>query len=72
MHCKKILNKMEPKYAASTIAQTYITMGTMFKSALMNDVIEKHLLDGVRCNKPLKVRKNIKFFTVDEQKKLLI
>ena len=71
MHCKKILNKMEPKYAASTIAQTYITMGTMFKSALMNDVIEKHPLDGVRCNKPLKVRKDIKFFTVDEQKKFI-
>lgn len=36
MHCKMILNKMERSYAGSTIWQTYICMGTMFKSALMN------------------------------------
>ena len=42
MHCKIILNQMESSYAGSTILQTYIAMGTMFKAAVMNDVILKH------------------------------
>ena len=32
MHCKVILNRMEAEYAGSTIRQTYITMGTMFRN----------------------------------------
>ena len=36
MHCKAILNRMEITYAGSTIRQTYIAMGTFFKSAVMN------------------------------------
>ena len=39
LHCKMVLNNMEERYAGSTIRQTYIAMGTMFKSALMNDFI---------------------------------
>ena len=33
MHCRKVLFDMDKKYAGSTIRQTYITMGTMFKAA---------------------------------------
>ena len=40
MHCKMVLNQMDNDYAGSTIQQTYICMGTMLKSALMNDLIE--------------------------------
>ena len=29
---------METTYAGSTIWQAYITMGTLFKSAVMNDI----------------------------------
>jgi len=54
MHCKIILNNMDAGYAGSTIRQTYIAMGTMFKSALMNDIIIKHPMDGVRYTKPIK------------------
>ena len=47
MHCKAVLNRMETEYAGSTIRQTYISMGTMFKSAVMNDIIAKHPMNGV-------------------------
>ena len=42
MHCKIILNRMMAVYAGSTIRQAYIAMGTMFRAAVMNDVISKH------------------------------
>ena len=71
LHCKMVLNNMEERYAGSTIRQTYITMGTMFKSALMNDFIQKHPMDGVRYTKPVRAVDDIKFLTVDEQKKIL-
>ncbi|MBQ7900505.1 MAG: site-specific integrase [Clostridia bacterium] len=71
LHCKMVLNNMEERYAGSTIRQTYITMGTMFKSALMNDFIQKHPMDGVRYTKPVRAVDDIKFLTVDEQKKFL-
>ena len=48
MHCKKVLLSMDADYAGSTIRQTYITMGTLFKAAKMNDLITKHPMDGVR------------------------
>ena len=54
MHCKLILNKMIDTYAGSTIKQTFIAMGTMFRAAVMNDVISKHPMDGVRYTKPVK------------------
>lgn len=48
MHCKAVLNRMETTYAGSTIRQAYITMGTMLKPAVMNDIIAKHPMNGVR------------------------
>ena len=46
MHCKMVFNRMEASYAGSTIRQTYIAMGTMFRAAVMNDMIQKHPMDG--------------------------
>lgn len=71
MHCKTILNRMEAVYAGSTIRQAYITMGTMFRAAVMNDIISKHPMDGVRFNKPVRAVDDIKFLTVEEQAKFL-
>ena len=71
MHRKMVLNRMEDKYAGSTIRQTYIAMGTMFRSALMNDLIAKHPMDGVRYTKPVRAVDDIKFLTVEEQQKFL-
>lgn len=71
MHCKMVLNKMEDKYAGSTIRQTYIAMGTMFKSALMNDMIAKHPMNGVRYTKPVRSVDDIKYLTVEEQQRFL-
>ncbi len=71
MHCKKILNDMKDQYAGSTILQTYITMGTLFKSALDNDLIRNHPMDGVNLNAPVKERNDIRFLSVDEQKRFL-
>lgn len=67
MHCKIVLNRMDATYAGSTIRQTYITMETMFRSAVMNDIILKHPMDGVRYTKPVRAVNDIKFLTVDEQ-----
>lgn len=71
MHCKVILNLMEAEYAGSTIRQTYITMGTMFRAAVNNDIIPKHPMDGVRYTKPVRAVSDIHFLTVDEQNKFL-
>lgn len=71
MHCKAVLNRMEATYAGSTIRQTYIAMGTMFRSAVMNDIIAKHPMDGVRYTKPVRAVDDIKYLTVDEQEKFL-
>lgn len=71
MHCKAVLNRMETTYAGSTIRQAYITMGTLFKSAVMNDIIAKHPMNGVRYTKPVRAVDDIKYLTVDEQEKFL-
>lgn len=65
------MNRMEESYAGSTIRQAYIAMGTMFRSALMNDLIAKHPMDGVRYTKPVRAVDDIKFLTVEEQQKFL-
>ena len=62
---------MDATYAGSTIRQTYITMSTMFRSAVMNDMITKHPMDGVRYTKPVRAVSDIKFLTVDEQEAFL-
>lgn len=67
MHCKVILNRMEACYAGSTIRQTYIALGTMFRSAVMNGVIVKHPMDGVRYTKPIRAVDDIHYLTVEEQ-----
>lgn len=71
MHCKIILNNMMEQYAGSTIRQTYITMGTMFRSAVINDVICKHPMDGVRYTKPVKAASDHRVLSVEEQRKFL-
>lgn len=71
MHIRKILNDMEKDYKGSTIKQTYICMGTMFKSALENSVIDKHPMDGVRYTKTVKSTSDVKVLTIEEQEKFL-
>lgn len=71
LHCKMVLNTMDMDYAGSTIRQAYITMGTLLKSALMNDLIAKHPMNGVRYTKPVRAVSDIKFLTVAEQEKFL-
>lgn len=71
LNCKMVLNTMDMDYAGSTIRQVYITMGTMLKSALMNDLIAKHPMNGVRYTKPVRAASDIKFLTVAEQEKFL-
>ena len=71
MHCKAVLTRTDKDYAGSTIRQTYIAMGTMFRSALMNGLIAKHPMDGVRYTKPVRAVSDIKFLTIEEQEKFL-
>lgn len=71
MHCTKILNSMDAEYAGSTIYQTYITLGTMFKSAKLNGKIRVHPLDGAKFSKSTKAVDDLKVLTVEEQKKFL-
>lgn len=71
LHCKRVLNRMDADYAGSTIRQTYIAMGTMFRSAVMNDLIRKHPMDGVLYTKPVRAVNDIHFLTVDEQRRFL-
>lgn len=71
MDCQIILNAMESDYAGSTIRQTYMTMGTFFKSAKDNGFIDRHPMDGVRYTKPVRAVDDIHFLTVDEQKRFL-
>lgn len=71
MHCKKVFIQMDADYAGSTIRQAYITMGTMFKAAKMNDLIAKHPMDGVRLTKPVRAVDDIKCLTTDEQQKFM-
>ena len=71
MHCKKVFIQMDANYAGSTIRQTYVAMGTMFKAAKMNDLISKHPMDGVRFTKPVRAKDNIKFLTREDQRTVL-
>lgn len=71
MHCKIVLNRMDATYAGSTIRQTYIAMGTMFRSAVNNKMIREHPMDGVRYTKPVRAVNDINFLTVEEQRLFL-
>lgn len=71
MHCLTVLTNMEndDRYVNSTIMQTYITMGTMFKAALRNRVIAVHPFDGMNFKITLKKKSDIRFLTVEEEAK---
>nr|WP_302658083.1 tyrosine-type recombinase/integrase [uncultured Dysosmobacter sp.] len=71
MHCKAVFNGMIGTYAGSTIRQAYIALGSMFKAAKENGLIEKHPMDGVRFDSPIKAVDEIRFLTVSEQKAFL-
>ena len=71
MHCKAVFNGMTGTYAGSTIRQAYIALGSMFKAAKENGLIEKHPMDGVRFDSPIKAVDEIHFLTVSEQKEFL-
>ena len=71
MHCKAVFNGMTETYAGSTIRQAYIALGAMFKAAKENGLIEKHPMDGVRFDRPVKAVDEIHFLTVSEQKAFL-
>lgn len=71
MHCKMILNRMDADYAGSTIRQTYIAMGSMFKEAKMNGMISVHPMTGVRYTKPVRAVDDIYFLTAEEQNKFM-
>mgnify|MGYP003472143289 FL=1 len=71
MHCKKVFIQMDANYAGSTIRQTYVAMGTMFKAAKMNDLISEHPMDGVRFTKPVRAKDDIKFLTREDQRTFL-
>ena len=71
MHCKAVFNGMTGTYAGSTIRQAYIALGAMFKAAKENGLIEKHPMDGVRFDSPVKAVDEIHFLTVSEQKAFL-
>lgn len=72
LHCQAVFQSMESRYQVSTIKQAYITLGTMFKSAKMNGLIDRHPMDGVRFNKPLRDPKDIHYLSVEEQEKFLL
>ena len=71
MHCKAVFNGMTGTYAGSTIRQAYIALGSMFKAAKENGLIEKHPMDGVRFDSSIKAVDEIHFLTVSEQKAFL-
>ena len=71
MHCKAVFNGMTGTYAGSTIHQAYIALGAMFKAAKENGLIEKHPMDGVRFDSPVKAVDEIHFLTISEQKAFL-
>ena len=68
LHCKAVLTRMYADYAGSTIRQVYIVMGALLKSALMNDVISKHPMNGVMYTKPARAASDIHYLTVEEQR----
>ncbi len=72
MHCKAVFNKMIGTYAGSTIAQAYITLGTVFRAAVMNGIIDKHPMDGLKYDFPIKPAGDIKCLTIEEQEKFLV
>lgn len=71
VHCQKILNDMRDTYSRRTIYQAYICLGTMFKCALKNELIEKHPLDSVELRLKNMKRKQVRALTIEEQQLFL-
>lgn len=71
VHCQKILNDMRDTYSRGTIYQAYICLGTMFKCALKNELIEKHPLDSVELRLKNMKRKQVRALTIEEQQLFL-
>ncbi len=73
VHCLTVINNMkdDSRYVNSTIQQTYITLGTLFKAAVQNKLIPVHPLDGLNIEIPQKDKSDIRFLTVDEQERFL-
>lgn len=71
MHCKAVFNRMDTEYAGATIRQAYIALGTMLRSAVMNGLIDKHPMDGVRYTKSVRAANDIHFLAVSDQEKFL-
>ena len=69
--CATVFNDMEESYAGSTIYQTYICMGAMFKAAIANKLISEHPMDTVNINIPVRSADDIRFLTLDEQRRFL-
>ncbi len=68
IHCRRILNAMEETgYAGSTIKQTYICLGSMFKQAMRNGLLRTHPMDGVNFTSPLRAVDDIRTMTVEEE-----
>ena len=70
-HCKKILLDMEDIYSSSTIVQTYNTIRALFKAGHKNGIIDKHILDDIKCPTVHKNKSDIKVLTIEEQTKFL-
>ena len=58
-------------YAGSTLRQTYIVLGVMFRAAVDNGFLQKHPMDGVTFKKPVRAIDDIRFLSLDEQKRFL-
>lgn len=71
IHCQSVLLKMAEKYSNSMIDYCRITMGTMFSSAVENELIEKNPISkSVKC-KSGKKPKETRVLTIEEQRKFL-
>ena len=71
MHCKKVSIQMDADYAGSTIRQTYITMGTMFKAAKTLDRVFKAPHGWRPISKPVRAVDDIHYLTREEQRLFL-
>ena len=70
MHCQKVLNAMEEKYAGSTIYQCLITLYNIFDAAKENSIILVNpVTKSVKVPKP--IIKNTKVLTLEEQDKFM-
>lgn len=69
--CQIIFNRMENVYSGGTMKQTYIMLGTMLRSAVDNGIIPSHPMSNVRFHTPVKAPDDIRFLTVEEEKRFV-